>query len=126
MGRKVTLVWPCEEERRRLRWEKNDRDGRQYLVKEREEGQREDGWIWRGKTWRWLEQGRETKLTESYGEDFRTVATPNRKKRKEKEEFGKRPLGRFCIVFIRIFIFLSRESYQSVITSSLRSCRPSV
>ena len=51
----------------------------------REEGQREDGWIWSEKSWRWLEQGRETKLTESYGEDFRAVATPNREKPKEED-----------------------------------------
>ena len=51
----------------------------------REEGQREDGWISSEKFWRWLEQGRETKLTESYGEDFRAVATPNREKPKEED-----------------------------------------
>ena len=38
-----------------------------------------------GKTWRRLEQGRETKLIESYGEDFRAVATPNREKPTEEE-----------------------------------------
>ena len=31
-----------------------------------------------------------------------------------------------CIVFNRVFILLSRESNQRDITSSLRSCRPSV
>ena len=31
-----------------------------------------------------------------------------------------------CIVFNCIFIFLSQESDQSAITSSLRSCQPSV
>ena len=48
-----------------------------------EEGLKEDGWIWSEKSWRWLKQGRETKLTQSYGEDFRAVATPNSKTPKE-------------------------------------------
>ena len=51
----------------------------------REEGQREGGWIWSEKSWRWLEQGRETKLTEFYGEDFRAVATPNKEKPKNED-----------------------------------------
>ena len=78
----------------RLRWygHVNRREG--YVGKrmmdlaipsKREEGQREHGWIWSEKSWRWLEQGRETKLTQSYEEDFRTVATSNREKPKEKD-----------------------------------------
>ena len=49
------------------------------------EVQREDGWIRGQKTWRWLELGRETKLTESYEEDFRAVATSNREMPEEKD-----------------------------------------
>ena len=55
------------------------------LPGKREKGQREDGWIWSEKSWRWLKQGRETKLTESFGEDFRAVTTPKRKKPKEED-----------------------------------------
>ena len=35
----------------------------------------------------WREGGRETKLNESNGEYFRAVATPNREKPKEEEDF---------------------------------------
>ena len=37
--------------------------------------------------WRWLQQGRETKLgTEPYEEDVRAVTPPNRKKPKEEKD----------------------------------------
>ena len=54
----------------------------QYLVKERKAKEKMDGFG--EKTWRWLEQGSEMKMTESYGEDFQAVVTPNRKKPKEE------------------------------------------
>ena len=44
----------------------------------------------RHEEWRWLDQGRETKLTEPYGEDFRAVATPNREKPKKKRKHFNR------------------------------------
>ena len=55
-------------------------------VKGKKEGQRKDGWTWRGKTWKELELRRETKSIGSNGKYFRTVATPNREKTKKEEE----------------------------------------
>ena len=49
-------------------------------VEGKEESQGEGGCIWREKTWKGLELGRETKSIGSNGEYFSAVATPNREK----------------------------------------------
>ena len=56
-------------------------------VEGKEEGQGESGWIWPEKTWKELELRREMKSIDTNGKYFRAVATPNRKKPKEEEEF---------------------------------------
>ena len=56
-------------------------------VRRKEEGQGEGGWVWREKTWKGLELRRETKSIGSNGKYFRAVATPNKEKPKEGDNY---------------------------------------